>query len=72
MGGRHIDDHSNWIGKGKEYPLPEVGAKLKAVHGTEGAGKLGHYEDTNETIVSQQAAGVKKTHGHAQKPGHRN
>jgi hypothetical protein len=72
MGGRHIDDHSFWAGgHGKGTVMPD-GAKTKQVSSTDGFGALGHYEDTNETIVSQQNMAKTKVHGHPHKPGTRN
>ncbi len=72
-GGRRIDDHAFWAGKGgKNMVLPDGGGKTKIVESAEGAGSLGHYEDTNETIVSQQRAGDKKIKSHPHKSGYRN
>lgn len=72
MGGQKINDHSSWMGsKGKGTVMPD-GAKTKSVNSAEGFGELNHYEDTNETIVSQQEMAKKKVHGHPQKVGHRN
>lgn len=72
MSGRRIDDHGSWVGKGGHGTVFPDGAKTKAVEHSEGFGGLSHYEDTNETIVSQQRMNVKKVHGHPQKAGHRN
>jgi len=72
MSGRKIDDHSFWAGgKGKNAVMPD-GVHTKSESSAEGAGALSHYEDTTETIKSQQEMGKKKIHGHATKPGHRN
>lgn len=72
MGGRHIEDHSFWAGShGKGVVMPD-GAKTKSVDSAEGFGELNHYEDTNETIVSQQNAAKKKVHSHPHKIGTRN
>ena len=72
MSGRRIDDHSFWAGKGgKSSVLPDGGAKTKSESSSEGFGALSHYEDTTETIKSQQEMNKKKVHGHPQKPGHR-
>jgi len=72
MGGKRIDDHSFWAGKGsKESVFP------KGVH-TAGKSDDGHdgqimkYEDTDEAIRSQQEMNVKKAKSHAQKTGYRN
>ena len=72
MGGRKIDDHAFWAGgksKGSVFPM---GAKTKDESSAEGFGALSHYEDTTETIKSQQEMNKKKVHGHPQKAGHRN
>jgi hypothetical protein len=71
-GGRKIEDHAFWAGShGKGTVMPD-GAKTKEVGSADGFGSLSHYEDTNETIVSQQKMNSSKVHGHPQKPGHRN
>jgi hypothetical protein len=71
MAGRKIDDHSFWAGgKSKGSVFPE-GAKTHDESSSEGFGALSHYEDTTETIKSQQEMNKKKVHGHPQKPGHR-
>lgn len=73
MSGRRIDDHSSWIGaKGKDAVFPDGPHKTKSESSAEGFGSLSHYEDTTETIKSQQEMSKKKVHGHPQKPGHRN
>lgn len=72
MGGRKIDDHSFWAGgAGKGTVMPD-GAKTKMVDSAEGAGEVMKYEDTNETIVSQQKMGVGKAKSHPMKSGFRN
>ena len=72
MAGRRIDDHSSWIGKGSDGVVYPQGAKMKKVESAEGFGALGKYEDTNETIVSQQEMAKRKVHSHPHKPGTRN
>jgi hypothetical protein len=73
MAGRKIDDHSNWVGAhGKHAPLPEVGGKMKQETSADGFGALSHYEDTTDTIKSQQEMAKRKVHGHPHKPGTRN
>jgi hypothetical protein len=73
MGGRLINDHKFWAGgPGKDMVLPDGGGKTKTVESADGAGALGHYEDTNETIVSQQRMGEKKLRSHPHKTGYRN
>lgn len=72
MAGRRIDDHSFWAGgKSKGSVFPE-GNKIKHETSAEGAGGLNHYEDTTETIRSQQVMGEKKMKSHPQKTGYRN
>jgi hypothetical protein len=71
-GGKKIDDHSSWIGgAGKDMVMP-AGAKTKNMSSVEGAGSLMKYEDTDETIKSQQAAGVAKIKARPMKPEYRN
>jgi len=73
MGGRHIEDHSFWAGgKSKSSVFPEGPHKTKDESSAEGFGALSHYEDTTETIKSQQMMNKKKVHGHPKKPDHRN
>ena len=73
MAGRRIDDHGSWIGaKGKDSVFPDGPHKTKDESSAEGFGALSHYEDTTETIKSQQEMSKKKVHGHPMKPGTRN
>lgn len=72
MSGRHIHDHGFWAGgKSKDSVFPK-GVHTKDESSAEGFGKLSHYEDTTETIKSQQEMAKHKVHGHPQKVGHRN
>ena len=72
-GGQRIDDHSFWAGsKGKDSVFPDGPHKTKAESSAEGAGSLSHYEDTTETIKSQQVAGMNKAKALPQKTGYRN
>jgi len=72
-GGQKISDHSNGFmgSKSKESILP-MGVKFKGESSAEGSGELSHYEDTTETIKSQQEMANKKVKSHPQKVGHRN
>ncbi len=71
MSGRKINDHSSWMGKSsKESPLP-MQSKMKQESSSEGFGALSTYEDTTESIKSQQEMSKKKVHGHPMKVGHR-
>lgn len=72
MAGQKINDHSFWAGKGSNGSVFPMGAKTKDESSAEGFGSLAHYEDTTETIKSQQEMAKKKVHGHPQKVGHRN
>lgn len=73
MGGQRIDDHSSWVGSaGKDMVMP-MGCKTKSMEAmVEGAGDISRYEDTEESIRSQQKAGVAKAKSQAMKPGYRN
>ena len=72
MSARRIDDHSSWVGgKSKGSVFPE-GVKTKNESSAMGAGKLGKYEDTTETIKSQQEMGISKAKARPMKAGHRN
>lgn len=65
MSGRKINDHSSWVGKGSNGVVFPAGAKMKQESSAEGAGAVGKYEDTTETIKSQQEMGAKKIRSHA-------
>ena len=69
-GGKLITDHKFFGGSGSPR-FPDGPHKTKNESSAEGAGHLANYEDTTETIKSQQVAGVKKIHGHPMKPGFR-
>jgi hypothetical protein len=72
MAGRRIDDHSSWIGAaGKNMVMP-MGVHTKQESSAEGAGGLSTYEDTTESIKSQQEMGIKKAKAHPHKVGYRN
>jgi hypothetical protein len=71
MGGKHITDHKFFGGSGSPR-FPEGPHKTKDESSAEGFGALAHYEDTTETIRSQQEMAKKKVHGHPHKPGTRN
>lgn len=71
MAGRRIDDHSSWVGKGSKGSVFPEGVKTKNESSAEGAGSLSKYEDTTETIKSQQEMGINKAKAHPMKPGHR-
>ncbi|MDE1970973.1 MAG: hypothetical protein KGI50_05355 [Patescibacteria group bacterium] len=68
-GGKRIDDHSFWAGKGKPLPME---SKMKEERSADGAGELGEYWDTTEKIKEQQDMGERKIKGYSPKPGYRN
>jgi len=63
-GGRRIDDHSFWAGKGSEGSVFPMGAKTRSISQGEGAGSLMKYEDTEERIKSYQDEGARKVKAH--------
>jgi hypothetical protein len=71
-GGQKINDHSSWVGKGSKGSVFPMGVKTKNESSAEGAGSISKYEDTTETIKSQQQMGIGKAKSHPMKPGHRN
>jgi hypothetical protein len=72
MEGKKIDDHSWWGGgKSKGSVFPE-GVKTKDESSAEGSGSVMRYEDTTESIKSQQQESVKKCKDYPMKPGFRN
>lgn len=71
MSGQRIDDHKFWAGgRSKGSVFPE-GAKTKDESSAEGSGSVMRYEDTTETIKSQQEMSVRKAKSHPMKPGYR-
>jgi hypothetical protein len=71
MSGRRIDDHKFWAGaKSKDSVFP-MGVHTKDESSAEGAGSVMHYEDTTETIKSQQEMGISQAKRHPMKPGYR-
>lgn len=71
-GGQRIDDHSFWAGgKSKDSVFPK-GVHTKDENSAEGAGSLMTYEDTTETIKSQQDQGIRKAKAHPVKADYRN
>ena len=71
MAGKRIDDHAAWCGKGSGGSVLPLGSKMKQMSSAEGSGSLSHYEDTSETIKSQQEMNVRKAKSQPQKAGHR-
>jgi hypothetical protein len=72
MSGRKINDHSSWVGKGSNGTVFPMGCKLKSESSAGGVGALSKYEDTTETIKSQQEMSKAKVNGHPMKSGYRN
>lgn len=71
--GQKINDHSSWIGAGKDGVVYPAGAKMKNVASEEGAGAVMKYEDNVEAINAAQKAGANKIKSHPMKqPGYRN
>ena len=70
-GGKRIDDHSSWMGKGSKGSVFPEGAKVKHEQSANGAGAVGKYEDTTEAIKSVQSAGQGKISGNKLKDGYR-
>ncbi len=71
MSGRKINDHGSWIGKGSDGTVFPMGCKLKGESSAEGFGELNKYEDTTESIRSQQEMNKKKVHSQPMKAGYR-
>lgn len=69
-GGKRIDDHASFAGKGGKYPLPE-GNKMKEYRSAEGAGKESSFDDTTEAIHRDQTTGAGKLRSKPMKPGYR-
>jgi hypothetical protein len=70
MAGKSITDHKFFGGEGS--PRFPKGVHTKDESSAEGAGSVMKYEDTTETIKSQQEMGIGKAKSHPMKPGHRN
>jgi hypothetical protein len=67
--GRKISDHSFWGGKGgKESAFP-MGCKTKMDSSAEGAGAVGRYSDTSESIRADQEKSISMAKRHAMKSG---
>lgn len=72
MAGRRIDDHASWMGKGANGSVFPMGAKVKMESSATGAGAVGMYEDTTETIKKQQEMNISKAKSHGMKTSYRN
>jgi len=71
-GGKRIDDHGFWAGKGGKESVFPKGVHNKAESSDGHAGHLSDYEDTTDKIKSQQEMGVKKAKAHDRRPLNRN
>jgi hypothetical protein len=71
-GGKRIDDHSFWAGKGSKHSVFPEGVHCKEFDSAEGAGHMSEYEDTTEKIKSQQDMGIGKAKSLKQKHLYRN
>ena len=69
MAGKKITDHASFISKDGKF---STGVKTKSESSAAGAGEVGKYEDTTETIKAQQSAGAAKLRGRPMKDGDRN
>ncbi len=69
-GGKRIDDHKFFAGSGS--PAFPKGVHLKNESSAEGAGSLGTYEDTTESLKAQQEMGIRKVKSHPRKHLERN
>jgi len=71
-GGRKINDHSSWVGKGSDGTVFPMGVKVKTVTSAEGAGEINRYEDTSEEIKKAQEYNKGKIKSNAPKAMFRN
>ena len=72
-GGRSIDDHSFWAGKGSNGSVFPMGAKTKQEMSAGGAGEMTKYQDTTEAIKKSQEMAKAKIKGHqGRMPEYRN
>jgi hypothetical protein len=69
---KRIDDHSFWAGKRSKDSVFPMGVHTKDESSADGAGMLDKYEDTTETIKSQQEMGTSQAKRHPTKSGYRN
>jgi hypothetical protein len=70
-GGQKIDDHSSWVGKGKDGTVFPMGCKTKGASSAEGVGELAQYEDTSDAVKRQQELNKSKVKSHPMRPGYR-
>ena len=63
-GGRSIDDHSFWAGKGSGGSVLPLGCKMKQESSAGGAGECTKYEDTTERIKASQDMAKAKVKSH--------
>lgn len=65
---RRVDDHSSWLGSGKEIPM---GARQKEFAQADSAGYLEEYMDTEDKIKAVQDSQAAKAKAARMKPGYR-
>jgi len=71
-GGRRINDHGFWAGKGSKDSVFPKGVHTKSESDDGHAGGLMDYEDTTEKIKTAQSKGVSQAKKHNRKPFERN
>lgn len=57
---KKIDDHSFWAGRSSDESVLPTETRVKRIEDVDGAGELRRYEDTEETIRSQQEKGIRE------------
>ncbi len=70
-GGRKIDDHGSWIGKGSKGMVLPMGCKTKEEKSADGAGAAGRYPDTTDKIKADQDRSEKLMKSQKMKDGFR-
>ena len=71
MGGRRIDDHSFWAGKGDKKSVLPDGVHVRSFDSADGGGELDKYCDTSEEIERMQEKGEDKIDSHRMKEYYR-
>jgi hypothetical protein len=72
MAGKRIDDHKFWAGgPSRDSVLPEE-TRVRSIDDVDGAGDLKRYEDSEETIRSQQEKGIREAESRPMKADYRN
>lgn len=63
---RRIDDHSFWGGRSSAESVLPVGNKVKSMGSAVGAGSIGDYPDTAESVMANQNANISKAKARSQ------